>query len=276
MHGNKCADLWKTFTRRLVTSSNAFVYVCVAVKLSVHSPIMPFTVPNSTEPWVGVELSPRFCNTSEPWQKTLTNSPRWNTPTSCRCCRSSSVVAALITRRTIGEWQSIEIKQTPHLHWRMCDVKLLEQKQTGRVQKPKSTNRKRIDRIVMIKLENERSVVLEKVRDQERGNGKLGYEKNGDRKFHATNLCPNVKMKEWRGSSSTYAKPFFKCKSYKTFFWNWMQGKRLKDCNYCGKVEAACCFTISIFQNILQFSLPVLLADKKIEGILCPQEVVII
>lgn len=64
---------------------------------------MPLTVPKSTEPWVGVELSPRFCSTSEPWQKTLTNSPRWNTPTSCRCCRSSSVVAALTTGRTAGE-----------------------------------------------------------------------------------------------------------------------------------------------------------------------------
>lgn len=63
-----------------------------------HLPIMPLTVPKSTEPWVGVELSPRFCSTSEPWQKTLTNSPRWKTPTSCRCCRSSSVVAALIAR----------------------------------------------------------------------------------------------------------------------------------------------------------------------------------
>lgn len=183
MHGNKCADLWKTdtFTGRLVTSSNAFAYVCVAVKLSVHSPIMPFTVPKSTEPWVGVELSPRFCNTSEPWQKTLTNSPRWNTPTSCRCCRSSSVVAALITRRTIGEWESLEIKQASHLHWRMCDVKLLEQKQTGRVQKSTvqqySTNRKRLDRFVTINLENERSEVLEKVREQERGNGKLGEKK---------------------------------------------------------------------------------------------------
>lgn len=65
---------------------------------SQHLPIMPLTVPKSTEPWVGVELSPRFCSTSEPWQKTLTNSPRWKTPTSCRCCRSSSVVAALIAR----------------------------------------------------------------------------------------------------------------------------------------------------------------------------------
>lgn len=58
-------------------------------------PIMPLTVPKSTEPCVGVEVSPRFCMTSEPWQKTLTNSPRWKSPTSWRCCRSSSVVAAL-------------------------------------------------------------------------------------------------------------------------------------------------------------------------------------
>lgn len=61
----------------------------------VTLPIMPLTVPKSTEPWVGVEVSPRFCITREPWQNTLTNSPRWKRPTSCRCCRSSSVVAAL-------------------------------------------------------------------------------------------------------------------------------------------------------------------------------------
>lgn len=58
-------------------------------------PIIPLTVPKSTDPWVGVEVSPRFCMTRDPWQKTLTNSPRWDNPTSCRCCRSSSVVAAL-------------------------------------------------------------------------------------------------------------------------------------------------------------------------------------
>lgn len=58
-------------------------------------PIMPLTVPKSTEPCVGVEVSPRFCITREPWQKTLTNSPKWKSPTSWRCCRSSSVVAAL-------------------------------------------------------------------------------------------------------------------------------------------------------------------------------------
>lgn len=77
-------------------------YVYDAVRsdgASEHLPIMPLTVPKSTEPWVGVELSPRFCSTSEPWQKTLTNSPRWKTPTSCRCCRSSSVVAALAAKR---------------------------------------------------------------------------------------------------------------------------------------------------------------------------------
>ncbi len=78
------------------------INACVSVKSPVHLPIMPLTVPKSTEPWVGVELSPRFCSTSEPWQKTLTNSPRWKTPTSCRCCRSSSVVAAL-TARTAKE-----------------------------------------------------------------------------------------------------------------------------------------------------------------------------
>lgn len=59
------------------------------------SPIIPLTVPKSTDPWVGVEVSPKFCMTRDPWQKTLTNSPRWDNPTSCRCCRSSSVVAAL-------------------------------------------------------------------------------------------------------------------------------------------------------------------------------------
>lgn len=64
---------------------------------------MPLTVPKSTEPWVGVEFSPRFCSTSEPWQKTLTNSPRWKTPTSCRCCRSSSVVAALVEEKQVEE-----------------------------------------------------------------------------------------------------------------------------------------------------------------------------
>lgn len=79
------------------------VNASVSVKLSVCLPIMPLTVPKSTEPWVGVELSPRFCSTSEPWQKTFTNSPRWKTPTSCRCCRSSSVVAALTKERTAGE-----------------------------------------------------------------------------------------------------------------------------------------------------------------------------
>lgn len=192
MHGNKCSDLWKTdtFTGRLVTCSNTFVYVCVDVKLSVHSPIMPFTVPKSTEPWVGVELSPRFCNTSEPWQKTLTNSPRWNTPTSCRCCRSSSVVAALITRRTIAEWQSLEIKQTSHLHRKMCDVKLLERQQTGQ-----GTNRKRIDKFVMINLENERSEVLEKVREQE--GGKTGWEKTETRSFTPRALVLSALMTKW-------------------------------------------------------------------------------
>lgn len=69
---------------------------CVGASPSgVTLPIMPLTVPKSTEPCVGVEVSPRFCMTREPWQKTLTNSPRWKSPTSCRCCRSSSVVAAL-------------------------------------------------------------------------------------------------------------------------------------------------------------------------------------
>lgn len=58
-------------------------------------PIIPLTVPKRTDPWVGVEVSPKFCMTRDPWQKTLTNSPRWDNPTSCRCCRSSSVVAAL-------------------------------------------------------------------------------------------------------------------------------------------------------------------------------------
>lgn len=76
----------------------AAAYAAQSAGTSQHLPIMPLTVPKSTEPWVGVELSPRFCSTSEPWQKTLTNSPRWKTPTSCRCCRSSSVVAALIAR----------------------------------------------------------------------------------------------------------------------------------------------------------------------------------
>lgn len=78
------------------------LYACMNVQWAVRLPIMPLTVPNSTEPWVGVELSPRFCSTSEPWQNTLTNSPRWNTPTSCKCCRSSSVVAALAAGRTAG------------------------------------------------------------------------------------------------------------------------------------------------------------------------------
>lgn len=97
---------------------------CVSVKSSVHLPIMPLTVPKSTEPCVGVELSPRFCSTSEPWQKTLTNSPRWKTPTSCRCCRSSSVVAALTTGRTVGEkhknrWRRRDY--TPGALWRGRD-----------------------------------------------------------------------------------------------------------------------------------------------------------
>lgn len=70
---------------------------------------MPLTVPKSTEPWVGVEVSPRFCSTSEPWQKTLTNSPRWNTPTSCRCWRSSSVVAALSSGRK-GGCQTFQVR----------------------------------------------------------------------------------------------------------------------------------------------------------------------
>lgn len=75
----------------------------VSAQLAVYLPIMPLTVPKSTEPWVGVELSPRFCSTSDPWQKTLTNSPRWKTPTSCRCCRSSSVVAALNKDKMMGQ-----------------------------------------------------------------------------------------------------------------------------------------------------------------------------
>lgn len=69
------------------------VWECTLQGLAL--PIMPLTVPKSTEPCVGVEVSPRFCMTREPWQKTLTNSPRWKRPTSWRCCRSSSVVAAL-------------------------------------------------------------------------------------------------------------------------------------------------------------------------------------
>ena len=60
---------------------------------------MPLTVPKSMQSWVGVELSPRFCSTSEPWRKTFTISPRWKPPTCCRCCRPSSVVAALTVRR---------------------------------------------------------------------------------------------------------------------------------------------------------------------------------
>lgn len=113
------------------------VNACASVKLSADLPIMPLTVPKSTEPWVGVELSPRFCSTSEPWQKTLTNSPRWKTPTSCRCCRSSSVVAALTAGRTAGERGGI----TNIVGWSMCDVRGSRQEQTERVEiKSKSTN----------------------------------------------------------------------------------------------------------------------------------------
>lgn len=70
-------------------------------------PIIPLTVPKSTEPWVGVELSPRFCKTRDPCENTLTNSPRWNKPTSCRCCLSSSVVAALVDRQSLYNYSRV-------------------------------------------------------------------------------------------------------------------------------------------------------------------------
>lgn len=99
LYSNKTSVCVRVCVRVCSSALPAATYAAQSDGASQHLPIMPLTVPKSTEPWVGVELSPRFCSTSEPWQKTLTNSPRWKTPTSCRCCRSSSVVAALIARR---------------------------------------------------------------------------------------------------------------------------------------------------------------------------------
>mmetsp|Transcript_73510 Transcript_73510/g.177380 ORF Transcript_73510/g.177380 Transcript_73510/m.177380 type:complete len:237 (+) Transcript_73510:114-824(+) len=61
------------------------------------TPSTPLTVPKSS---VGICATPLSgtCIESDPFRKRLTNSPRWNSPTTSSRCRSSSVVASAFLR----------------------------------------------------------------------------------------------------------------------------------------------------------------------------------